>query len=154
MLRIWAVSYAGSETRTTEKAGGTFLITQGPFRYIRNPLYTGNILIYTGFGIMSNSLFPCFQIAGILYFILQYYCIILTEEIYLLNKFENKYEVYRNIVNRFIPSFREIPDDIKSGLSFNLKAGIISEKRTLQAFVFTIVLILIFYFFQLRIVNY
>src|SRR3972149_3647601 len=45
-IRLWGVSWAGSETRTTDKPGGTYLIMSGPFAYLRNPLYLGNILIY------------------------------------------------------------------------------------------------------------
>ena len=48
-LRLWGVCYAGSETRTTGSVGGTYLVVSGPFAYIRNPLYAGNILIYLGF---------------------------------------------------------------------------------------------------------
>ena len=70
LLRIWAVSYAGSETRTT-KLGASVLVTQGPYAYVRNPLYLGNLLIYFGVSIMANSLFPYLQIIGIIYFYLQ-----------------------------------------------------------------------------------
>ena len=36
IVRFWGVSWAGSETRTTDGAGGTFLIISGPFSYVRN----------------------------------------------------------------------------------------------------------------------
>src|SRR4030067_1241157 len=75
MLRIWGVSYAGGETRTT-KVGASALVTQGPYAYIRNPLYAGNLLIYFGISIMANSLFPYLQIIGIVYFYIQYHFII------------------------------------------------------------------------------
>ena len=48
LIRLWGVSWAGSETRTTGEVGGTYLIISGPFAHVRNPLYIGNILIYTG----------------------------------------------------------------------------------------------------------
>ena len=57
-LRLWGVAIAGSETRTTGAVGGTYLITRGPFAYVRNPLYVGNMLLYVGIGVMSNALFP------------------------------------------------------------------------------------------------
>ncbi len=49
LIRLWGVSWAGSETRTTGTVGGTYLIVSGPFAHLRNPLYLGNILMYTGF---------------------------------------------------------------------------------------------------------
>ena len=38
-IRLWGVSWAGSETRTTNNVGGTYLIVSGPFAHLRNPLY-------------------------------------------------------------------------------------------------------------------
>src|SRR2546421_6135004 len=55
-LRLWGVFIAGSETRTTDTAGGAFLITRGPFSYVCNPLYLGHLLIFLGIGIMLNVL--------------------------------------------------------------------------------------------------
>lgn len=146
MLRIWAVSYAGSETRTTSGVGGTYLVTQGPYSIIRNPLYIGNISIYTGLGIMSMALFPYLQIFGFLFFSFQYYCIILTEEEYLQGKFGGVFTEYKETVGRFLPSFRQVSDKIKSRLTLNIKSGLRSEKRSLQAFLITSALILIYYF--------
>jgi len=83
LIRFWGVSWAGSETRTTGSVGGTFLIISGPFAYVRNPLYVGNILIYLGLGIMSFAWFPYLQIVAILFFLLQYYLIVKEEEGYL-----------------------------------------------------------------------
>lgn len=145
IIRLWAVGYAGSETRTTSGVGGSRLVTQGPYSIVRNPLYVGNILIYTGMGIMSNALFPWLQIAGIVYFTFQYYCIILNEEDYLRKTFKDIFIKYTTRVNRFIPEKTEIPPEICSGLRFNLNAGLRSEKRSLQAFIATVVVILILY---------
>jgi protein-S-isoprenylcysteine O-methyltransferase Ste14 len=153
IIRIWAVSYAGSETRTTESAGGTNLVTQGPYSILRNPLYLGNILIYTGMGIMSNSLFPFLQICGIIYFSIQYYFIIIVEENYLTNQFGEIYNVYRINVSRFIPGFKMIPEKINSNLEFDLNSGLKSEKRSLQAFIITSSVILFFYFSNIRIFS-
>ena len=68
LIRFWGVSWAGSETRTTGSVGGSNLIISGPFAYVRNPLYVGNILMYTGLGVMSFALFPYLHIAGDCFF--------------------------------------------------------------------------------------
>ena len=39
-IRLWGVSWAGSETRTTDKPGGSHLVISGPFAHLRNPLYS------------------------------------------------------------------------------------------------------------------
>lgn len=147
LIRIWSVGFAGSETRTTSGVGGTYLVTQGPYSIVRNPLYIGNILIYTGIGIMSLSLFPYLQIAGFVFFFFQYYCIILTEEDFLSRKFTDSFPVYKNTVGRFLPGIKSLPPEIKSNLSFNIKAGLKSEKRSIQAFVLSAAIIVIYYFF-------
>lgn len=144
LIRLWAVGYAGSETRTT-KVGASNLVTQGPFAYVRNPLYLGNILIYFGVSIMANSLFPWLQIIGLIYFFLQYYFIIKDEELYLKNKFKEKYEDYFNEVNKIIPSSTPYEISKQSKLKFDLKQGYISEKRTFQAISSIMLMILLIY---------
>ena len=69
LIRFWGVSWAGSETRTTGGVGGSNLIISGPFAYVRNPLYVGNILMYFGLGVMSFALFPYLQIIAIAFFL-------------------------------------------------------------------------------------
>jgi len=141
LIRIWSVSYAGSETRTTSGVGGTYLVTQGPYGIVRNPLYIGNILIYTGIGIMSYSFFPWLQLFGLLFFSFQYYCIILREEEFLSGKFGDAFKKFTASVNRFLPGFSGVPEEIRSQLSLNVKAGIISEKRSIQAFLISALII-------------
>ena len=147
LIRTWAVSYAGSETRTTDGVGGSNLVTQGPFSYLRNPLYLGNVMIYTGIGFMSNAVFPFLQIAGLMYFSFQYYCIIFNEEDYLRGKFGKNFELYCSSVNRFLPKFRSLPAEVRSHLQFDLKEGLKSEKRSIQAIIITSSIILVYFFF-------
>ncbi len=142
LIRLWGVSWAGSETRTTGGVGGTYLIVSGPFAYMRNPLYVGNILLYTGFGIMSFALFPYLQIIALLFFLLQYYLIVKEEESFLIEKFGKEFESYLKNVPRFFP--RITPYKVKDleQPELNIKAGFRSEKRSLQAFsIVTIILI-------------
>jgi protein-S-isoprenylcysteine O-methyltransferase Ste14 len=95
MIRLWGVSIAGAETRTTGTVGGTYLITNGPFGYVRNPLYVGNMLMYAGVGIMSMALFPWLLIIALLWFYVQYYLIVTKEEEYLLERFGEEYRAQR-----------------------------------------------------------
>lgn len=151
LIRIWAVSYAGSETRTTGEVGGSVLVTQGPFAIVRNPLYVANIFIYLGVGIMTNSLFPYLQIIGIIYFLFQYYCIILVEEDYLQEQFCESYTKYKNNVGRFFFRFKKVPDECKSNLKFDIIKGLKSELKTLIAIGFVVTLIIVVYLLEIRI---
>ncbi len=143
LMRFWGVSWAGSETRTTGGVGGTYLIISGPFAFVRNPLYVGNILLYTGIGIMSWSLFPYLQIAAILFFAVQYHFIVLEEEKFLKEKFGEAYKKYFKNVPRFIPQFISYKDSTLEQPPYNPKAGVKSENRTLQAFSFVSLIIVI-----------
>ena len=53
-IRIWAVSYAGGKTRT-RTVGAPALCSSGPFAFVRNPLYLGNILMYAGIVLIAGS---------------------------------------------------------------------------------------------------
>jgi protein-S-isoprenylcysteine O-methyltransferase Ste14 len=152
-IRIWAVGYFGSVSRATSQYVDASLITQGPYSYLRNPLYLGNIIIYLGLGIMSMSFFPYLQLFALVYFSFQYYCIVLSEEEYLSNKYNGLFENYRKNVKRFFPKKNSIPSEISSNLSFHLYAGLKSDKRSLQALLVTAILILIFYLFDISLPN-
>jgi len=143
LIRFWGVSWAGSETRTTGGVGGTYLIISGPFAFVRNPLYVGNILLYTGIGIMSWSLFPYLQIIALLFFAVQYHFIVLEEEKFLKEKFSEAYSVYVKNVPRFIPRFTPYKDTTIEQPSYNPKAGVKSENRSLQAFILVSLIIVI-----------
>ncbi|MDR3609760.1 MAG: isoprenylcysteine carboxylmethyltransferase family protein [Ignavibacteriaceae bacterium] len=142
-IRLWGVSWAGSETRTTGNVGGSNLIISGPFAHVRNPLYFGNIMMYTGIGIMSFAIFPWLQIAGLLFFSLQYYMIIKEEEGYLRKTFGKQFEDYTLNVRRFIPRLTPYRVAGNKQSDFSWKEGLQSETRTLQAFGFVIMTLLI-----------
>ena len=143
LIRFWGVSWAGSETRSTGGVGGTFLIISGPFAYVRNPLYVGNILMYLGLGIMSFALFPYLQIVAILFFLIQYYFIVKEEERHLRDKFKTDYLEYTKHVHAFLPRLFPYRNVSITQPPYNPKAGLRSETRTLQAFLGISILLVI-----------
>lgn len=147
-IRIWGVSWAGSETRTTSEVGGSFLVISGPFAYVRNPLYVGNILMYTGLGIMSFALFPFLQILGLIFFYFQYKLIVQQEELYLEKTYGNDYENYRQSVPSFFPKLKAYKVDGLKQPEYILSKGLRSEKRSLQAFGFVAFTIIILWFLR------
>lgn len=130
-IRLWGVAFAGSETRTTGPVGGTFLVTVGPFAYVRNPLYLGNIMMYFGVGIMANT--PVFAAAGLILFYIQYTLIVSLEEEALLKKFGEQYLRYVESVPRFVPTLKRYAQSDHPQPEHSWKKGFGSEKRTLQA---------------------
>lgn len=147
-IRIWANSWAGSETRTTGGVGGTFLVVSGPYAYVRNPLYIGNVIIYFGLGIMSNAVFPYLQIIALLYFLYQYYEIVKEEESFLRMKFGQAYEDYCNNVNRFFPKLKKYQNHSIEQPEFLWKKGWQSEVRSIQASLSVIAILLLIWFIR------
>ena len=103
IIRLNGVHHAGGATRT-RTVGAPALCTSGPFGYVRNPLYLGNIIIYAGVVLMAGGPFM-WQLLGITvaFFFLQYGLIISLEEEILKGKFGDEYRLYLTTVPRFIP---------------------------------------------------
>jgi len=78
----------------------TALVTQGPFRVTRNPLYLSLTLLYAGIALMVNSLWAIVLLPGAL--IVIRYGVINREERYLERKFGEQYLSYKAKVRRWI----------------------------------------------------
>ena len=142
LTRMWAVSYAGGETRT-RNVGATKLCTSGPYAFVRNPLYAGNMLMYLGIVIVAGSPnLALMCITTMTFFIIQYSLIISLEEEKLSELFGEEYGVYRKNVGSIMPRLsRWKTDDDRKPLPF-IKL-IKTEKRTLQNVVLILLLIII-----------
>ena len=132
-MRFWGVAYAGPLTRVTGNVGAPELVTSGPFSYVRNPLYVGNILLYVGFGIMANALTPWLASATAFYFVVQYAAIVSLEEEFLQKEFSSSFEEYRRSVPRFIPRLTPLREIQKDHQRPDWQGARRSERRTFQA---------------------
>ena len=119
LLRLNGVRYAGGETRTL-KVGASVLCSSGPFAYLRNPLYLGNVIIYAG-------LLP----VTLTFFFLEYGLIISLEEETLHQKFNEEYGEYLSMVPRLIPRVTPWKGGSET-VPMTTKKTLRTEKRTLQ----------------------
>lgn len=140
--RLWGVAYAGPLTRVTGGVGAPELITSGPFSYVRNPLYVGNILLYVGIGIMANALSPWVALATAIYFIVQYKAIVSLEEEFLQKEFGNTFAEYRTAVPRFFPRLTPAAGISREHQKPDWAGARRSERRTFQAMALTGTLVL------------
>jgi protein-S-isoprenylcysteine O-methyltransferase Ste14 len=76
------------------------LVTAGPYRFTRNPMYLGFFLIYLGFTLLAGTLWGFLIGPFLVWTITQ--AIIHTEEEYLLIKFKVDYIRYTSHVRRWI----------------------------------------------------
>ena len=141
-LRYWGVAYAGSLTRVTGGVGAPEVVVAGPFAYVRNPLYLGNIILYVGVGIMSNALFPWLVLVAAFYFAFQYYQIVLLEEEFLSGTFGTAYADFSKSVPRFLPRLTRYTNEAQARQRPDWSAAVRSEKRTLQAIGLVFVLLI------------
>jgi protein-S-isoprenylcysteine O-methyltransferase Ste14 len=77
----------------------TELTTTGPYRFTRNPLYLGSIIIGIGFGIASRSWW--IALAIVLLFLAIYIPVIRSEEAYLRSQFPEFDEFARRVPRLF-----------------------------------------------------
>lgn len=83
---------------------GHKLVTSGPYRFIRHPLYSGMLISAAGLALFSfNILFAvsCFMYAG------SFLTRIPAEERLLLKKFKNRYEQYAATSGMLFPRLRK-----------------------------------------------
>jgi protein-S-isoprenylcysteine O-methyltransferase Ste14 len=139
LMRFWGVSYAGGATRT-RSVGAPQLVTNGPFAFLRNPLYFGNMFMYMGVSIFSNALLPYLLYATFFFFTFQYYFIIRLEEEKLKELFGEQYLKYMSSVPRMFPRISPYPE--RSSVRPDIAGALKSERST---FINIVVLILLFF---------
>jgi protein-S-isoprenylcysteine O-methyltransferase Ste14 len=133
LLRFWGVAYAGALTRVTGDVGAPQLVVTGPFAYVRNPLYVGNMLLYIGIGVMANALVPWLVLGAVAFFFIQYRIIVSLEEEFLSKTFPSAFEAYVKNVPRFVPRLTPFVSGGETDQRANWKSALRSERRTLQA---------------------
>lgn len=141
-VRFWGVAYAGSLTRVTGGVGAPEIIMAGPFAHVRNPLYLGNIVLYVGVGIMSNALFPWLLLAAAVYFVFQYYEIVILEEDFLRGNFGTTYEEFARNVPRFLPRVARYRNESQAQQRPDWTGALRSERRTLQAISLVLIILM------------
>jgi protein-S-isoprenylcysteine O-methyltransferase Ste14 len=128
LLRTWGAAYLGASTVKRGGMVGDRIIADGPFRYVRNPLYLGTILhtIALAFLMRPEAAVLCILLITILQLRL-----IGREEPYLMGHLGEAYRAYLEEVPRIIPSLRA---RTAPGSSWpDWKQGILSEFYMLGA---------------------
>ena len=125
-LRVLAVGYSRSGTSGRENfLRAENLNVDGVYSVVRNPLYVGNFIVYSGLLITFANLFAF--IPFYLYLVVLYTFIIYSEEAYLTGQYGDAYQEYRRRTPRIIPGFRLYP---RPSVPFNLRKVLFKEKNT------------------------
>lgn len=124
-LRLWSVGFVGSATRTRGDSVPQ-LVHAGPYRYVRNPLYVANIIMYTCAGFVFG--FTGLSVVIFLVSAVEYIFIVAFEEETLLRIFGDSYQNYCDRVPRWIPSLNPMIES--TGQDFLIQRALRSEKST------------------------
>jgi protein-S-isoprenylcysteine O-methyltransferase Ste14 len=100
-LLIWAIATiraAGSQVETTKPT--TAIVTDGPYRFTRNPIYIGMFFGLVGLAIGFNSLWVLVMLLP--FYLTIRYGVVAREEAYLERKFGSDYLGYKSRVRRWL----------------------------------------------------
>lgn len=100
-IRTWASAYLHANVVYAREVKTQSLIADGPYRYVRNPLYFANVLMVIGMGAMMSRTGFFVALLAMSAFC---YRLILREESELQSSRGQDYERYRNAVPRLWPS--------------------------------------------------
>jgi protein-S-isoprenylcysteine O-methyltransferase Ste14 len=128
-IRLWAVLHIGTISRTRSDRLGP-LVASGPFGYVRNPLYLGNILLWTGFSIVARLVWLTPLVVILL--ALEYHAIVRWEEQLLASRIGDPYVRYVRDVPRWLPSLTARPSSDAPAV-FSWRETLFSERGTLLA---------------------
>ncbi len=101
LLRVWGSAYLRPEIVSAPNMQTTGLLTDGPYRRTRNPLFLGTLLHAVGLSILMPPAGAVFAVAAI--WILQLR-LAAAEEPYLLEQYAGEYATYKVRVPQFLPS--------------------------------------------------
>jgi protein-S-isoprenylcysteine O-methyltransferase Ste14 len=103
LIRTWAAAYLHSVVVHDHALHSEKLVADGPFRYVRNPLYLGGVLLAAGMGLLASRLGWFVMTFGLLLF---YYRLIFREEAALTASQGESFRAYCAAVPRFFPALR------------------------------------------------
>jgi len=100
LLSIKRFAKTGTTANPTTPQNASHLVTSGPYRYTRNPMYFGILLILIGWAIHQQNLLAFLPVAAFPVTISRFQ--IIPEELALREKFPHDYEAYCKRVRRWI----------------------------------------------------
>lgn len=103
LLSIMTFIIKGKGTPAPFDAPKKFVST-GPYKFVRNPMYLGGIILIIGFGFYENSI--SILLFSLLWILFANIFIICFEEPTLRKRFGTTYDHYCKTVKRWIPNFK------------------------------------------------
>ena len=100
-LVVWAiVTLRQHQTAVMPTEMASELVTSGPFRWVRNPIYLGDVFIFMGLAEVTKNIW--FVILGLGFAVAVTWLSILPEERHLEARFGDDYRAYKDKTRRWI----------------------------------------------------
>jgi protein-S-isoprenylcysteine O-methyltransferase Ste14 len=103
ITRVWGTAYLGYGTVRHEEMQAGAVMADGPFRFVRNPLYIGAWFMFAAMAFLMPPTGALFSMALLTVFLLR---LILGEEDHLLRNLGEPYKEYLRTVPRLFPRLR------------------------------------------------
>jgi protein-S-isoprenylcysteine O-methyltransferase Ste14 len=103
VFRVWGAAYLGPATVIHGQMRGDALVANGPYRYVRNPLYIGLWAMTTALAFLMPPTGALFVLIVVPLFLLR---LTLGEEAFLTGELGQHYMVYLRAVPRMVPRLR------------------------------------------------
>jgi protein-S-isoprenylcysteine O-methyltransferase Ste14 len=101
VLGGWGIlTFRLARTAIIPNQPATRLVGSGPYRFTRNPMYTGLTALYIGISLATNNLWPIILLPSVLVVLDR--LVVRREEAYLADAFGASYEAYRQRVPRWM----------------------------------------------------
>ncbi|HET9010837.1 MAG TPA: isoprenylcysteine carboxylmethyltransferase family protein [Gemmatimonadaceae bacterium] len=100
-LAAWGmITFRRARTAIVPMHPASRIVTNGPYRFTRNPMYTGLTLVYLGVSLYMNSVWPLLALPIVLALLIR--LVVRREEAYLRSAFGEEYLAYQSRVRRWL----------------------------------------------------
>ena len=135
LVRVWGSAYLRPATVWSADALTDRLIVSGPFRYVRNPLYLGNVLLAVGFGLFAPLPgFALVVVANVAFV----YALIAEESTLMRARYGSTFERFVVAVPALFPRFTpaDVPGTLRAepSLAAGLRSEVFTASLTVGAF--------------------
>lgn len=101
LVMLWGLAtFVRSRTAVMPHLPASRLVTTGPYRFSRNPMYVGLTLTYVGLALLIDTAWPLFLLPVVVTLLM--IVVVRREERYLDRAFGDDYRAYRRRVRRWI----------------------------------------------------
>lgn len=103
VFRIWGSAWLGHTVVLNSQMKANSLMADGPYRYVRNPLYLGVFFMVAALALLMPASGALFVLIGVPLFL---FCLVLGEEAFLITQIGEPYRIYLRTVPRLFPRLR------------------------------------------------